>query len=70
MSVACRFQDRKKQRGQIVVEYVLLLVIAVGIAALLISQLASRSEDEPGVIIAKWQAIMKTVGDDNPDKHK
>jgi hypothetical protein len=69
MSLACRFQKRAKQKGQIVVEYVLLLVIAVGIAALLISQLVSRG-DEPGIIMAKWHYIMKTIAADNPDQHK
>ncbi|MNJ96644.1 hypothetical protein D3C87_143730 [compost metagenome] len=59
----------KNSKGQIVVEYVLLLVIAVSIAALLVNQLASRG-DEPGVIVAKWYSILKTVGDDNPDAHK
>jgi hypothetical protein len=66
---SCSFPNRIKQRGQIVVEYVLLLVIAVTIAALLISQLVSRG-DEPGIIVAKWHAILKVIGDDNPDQHK
>lgn len=58
------------KKGQIVVEYVLLLVLAVGLSALLVSQLVSRNSDEPGVLVAKWHAIMKAVGNDLPDKRK
>lgn len=56
------------RKGQIVVEYVLLLVIAVGLAALLVSQLVSRNPDEPGIVVSKWQAILKVIGDDVPDR--
>lgn len=55
------------QRGQIVVEYVLLMVIAVGLAALLISQLVDRDPESPGVLVAKWHSILQAVGDDIPD---
>ncbi|WII72315.1 hypothetical protein QJS83_00345 [Bdellovibrio sp. 22V] len=61
---------RKGQSGQIVVEYVLLLVIAVSVAALLVSQLVSRSEDDPGVLTAKWQSILTTIGEDVPDRRQ
>lgn len=52
------------------VEYVLLLVIAVGIAALLTSRLVSRNADNPGILVAKWHSILQVVGDDVPDKRK
>ena len=55
------------QKGQIVVEYVLLLVIGVGLAALLISQLVDRNSESPGVLVAKWHQILQTVGNDLPD---
>jgi hypothetical protein len=55
------------QKGQIVVEYVLLMVIAVGVAALLISQLVDRDPDAPGVLVAKWHQVLQTVGNDIPD---
>lgn len=58
------------RKGQIVVEYVLLMVVAVGLSALLVSQLISRNTDEPGILVAKWHAIMKVIGDDVPDKRK
>lgn len=52
------------------VEYVLLLVIAVGIAALLTSRLVSRNSENPGILVAKWHSILKVVGDDVPDKRQ
>ena len=55
------------ERGQIIVEYVLLLVIAVGAATLIVSQLVSRDPDEPGIIIGKWQQILTVIGQDLPD---
>jgi len=58
------------KKGQIVVEYVLLLVIAVSLSAFLVSQLVSRNPDEPGILVAKWHAIMKVIGDDLPDRRK
>ncbi len=58
------------QKGQVVVEYVLLLVIAVSIAYLLVSQMASRNRDNAGFLVAKWNRILEAVGDDYPDKKK
>lgn len=56
-----------KNSGQIVVEYILLLVFAVGIAILVTHQLVSRSEDSPGIMTRKWRAIIQEVGKDHPD---
>jgi hypothetical protein len=53
-------------RGQIVLEYVLLLSVAVGIAALIVSSLASRDSAKPGIIISKWCEIQKLIRIDNP----
>jgi uncharacterized protein (UPF0333 family) len=55
-------------RGQVIVEYVLLLMIAVAVAALLTRQLVSRQSESPGILVEKWNDILKTVGDDIPDK--
>ena len=52
------------------VEYVLLLVLAVGLAALLVSQLVSRDADNPGILTSKWHEIMQTIGNDVPDSKK
>lgn len=56
------------QGGQVIVEYVLLMVIAVAMAALLTRELVNRSVDNPGILVQKWNDILKTIGDDIPDK--
>lgn len=57
-------------KGQVVVEYVLLMVIAVSIGYLLVSRLASRNADEPGILVNKWHQILVEIGKDQPDQHK
>lgn len=57
-------------RGQIVIEYVLLLVVGVSIAMLITSQMVSRSEESPGFLIRKWYAMIKVIGEDTPDDLK
>lgn len=58
----------RKSSGQVIVEYVLLLLISVSIAALVIRQLGSRDPDEPGLIIVKWQQVLQAIAKDLPDK--
>jgi hypothetical protein len=58
------------QRGQIVLEYVLLLVIGVSIAILITSTMVSRNPDQPGFLIAKWLDIITFVGNDLADDPK
>jgi hypothetical protein len=57
-------------RGQIVVEYVLLLVIGVSIAMLITSTMVSRNPDNPGFLIKKWLDIIQTIGADMADDLK
>lgn len=52
------------------VEYVLLLVLAVGLAALLTKQLVSRDADNAGILVSKWNAILTVIGNDVTDQHK
>ena len=54
-------------RGQIVVEYILLLVIGVGLAALITAKMVSRNTDNPGFLVKKWFSIIKTIGEDTAD---
>ena len=53
--------------GQIVVEYVLLLVVGVSIAALITSTVVSRNPDSPGFLVKKWVDMIKMVGEDTAD---
>ncbi len=60
--------SRIHQKGQAVVEYVLLLTIAVGISAFLVTTLVSRNTDKPGIFTGKWYEILSVIGEDIPDK--
>lgn len=53
--------------GQVVIEYVLLLVVAVSIAAILTKQLASRDPENPGVLVSKWHRLLNVIAEDLPD---
>ena len=56
-----------KEKGQIVVEYVLLLSIAVTIALLIVTTLVKRDADDPtksGALIQKWKQIQDAIGKD------
>lgn len=54
--------------GQAVLEYVLLLVVVSSLGAIIIKDLVSRSPDDPGLLVAKWHSILKTIADDNPEE--
>lgn len=60
------FKKRSKQRGQVVIEYVLLLVISVTIAAFVIRRIGSRG-DEPGLLIVGWQKVLESIAKDVPN---
>lgn len=55
------------QRGQIVVEYLLLLTVAVVVATLITKTMISRDPDNPGFVLSAWQGIIQTIGADKPD---
>lgn len=56
-----------QNRGQLIVEYILLLVVSVGICALLTQSLVGRSEDSAGYIISGWRNINIAIGSDLGD---
>jgi hypothetical protein len=55
------------QGGQIIVEYVLLLVVGVSVAVLITSTMVSRNPDSPGFLVKKWLDIIQAIGKDTPD---
>lgn len=59
--------SHRNSHGQVVVEYVLLMIISVTIAALITSQLASRDPENAGILVKKWQQILQTIAEDIPD---
>ena len=60
-------QRRGGQSGQIVVEYVLLLVISVTIAFIITTSMVSRDPNNPGFLINKWVQIITMIGADEID---
>ena len=66
-------QRLKNQNGQILVEYLLLMVIAVACAAALTNKLIGRSGTKDdgytntGIIIKQWDKIINIIGNDIPD---
>ena len=52
------------RRGQIAIEYVLLLVVGVTIAALITSLVVNRDPQNPGILIAKWRQLIELIGTD------
>jgi uncharacterized protein (UPF0333 family) len=55
------------ESGQIVLEYILLLVVGVAIAALVTTTMVSRNPDSQGFLITKWIAIIQTISSDMAD---
>lgn len=60
-------QRLKNQKGQILVEYLLLMVIAIACAAALTNKLIGRSDTNQGIIITQWNKIITIIGNDIPD---
>jgi len=54
-------------KGQILVEYLLLMVIAVACATLLTKSLIGRGDSSTGMIIKAWNGILKNISNDLPD---
>ena len=56
----------KNNKGQILVEYLLLMVIAIACATILTQKLISRGSS-PGYVIKMWNKVILTIGNDLPD---
>lgn len=55
-------------RGQALLEYMLLLMITIAIAAIVLKTLVKKDPQDPGALINKWQAIVNQIGADDPNK--
>lgn len=51
----------QKKKGQVVVEYILLLVVSVIIATILISFV---DESKDGILFQKWRNLLTTIAED------
>lgn len=59
--------NRPRERGQVVVEYVLLLIVSVTIAFVITRLMVGRDPGNPGFVISTWQAIVEEIGSDRAD---
>jgi hypothetical protein len=57
----------RQNKGQLVVEYILLMFVAVSACALLTKGLVGRGEGNNGVVITKWSQLIQMVGNDLGD---
>lgn len=68
----CRgnYRARRGQSGQILIEYILLLLIGLTIGNMLVKQLTAFSDepDKQGIIIQRWISLWEEIGKDFPDK--
>jgi hypothetical protein len=58
---------KKSKSGQVLVEYLLLMVIAIGCSALLTKKLVTRDPSQPGIITNAWNRLLINIGRDVPD---
>lgn len=65
-----KYKDRERllnNHGQIVLEYILLMLVAVASALLITNRLVGRNPDNPGVVIQKWSQLTQIIGADQGD---
>lgn len=63
-----RLVSKAPQSGQILIEYVLLLLIGLMVAKLMIKSLVGQNPEEPGILIKRWNEVWVEIGNDYPDK--
>jgi Flp pilus assembly pilin Flp len=61
-------KSRNSEAGQMLVEYVLLLVVAITIAFLIRSTLVKTSADpeSSGAVQQRWNSLGNAIGNDDP----
>ena len=61
------FRAFKNHRGQIVVEYVLLLIVLLSLATIIVEATVSRSPGGEGFVVQKWMELIQVISGDYPD---
>ncbi|MFN3453383.1 MAG: hypothetical protein ACK41T_00385 [Pseudobdellovibrio sp.] len=62
-------KSKLNSKGQVLIEYILMMVFVVTIAAVLTKSLVGRTSDvaNQGMIIKSWNRMIKAIGNDLPD---
>lgn len=58
---------RQSESGQIVVEYVLLLIVAIAFALLITNMMVSRTDGSEGFVVSSWKRIIQAIATDKAD---
>jgi hypothetical protein len=64
---SCDYGSGRSESGQVVVEYVLLLVASVVLAMLITRLMVGRDPGNPGFVISAWNSIVEEIGADKAD---
>ena len=68
--LSSKYGSDLNQRGQVVVEYVLLLVASVTLALLITRLMVGRDPGNPGFVLSAWNSIVEEIGADHADDIK
>ena len=66
-SIHSEKSNLRQNKGQIVVEYILLLMVAVSLATLIVNQMVKRDADNPGVVVKAWSDLIIFISQDKSD---
>lgn len=64
---SCNRRVTQGEGGQIIVEYVLLLAVAVMMAAIITRMMVSPDRGSPGFVLKTWNEIVTAIGADTAD---
>lgn len=63
-------EARFSERGQVIIEYVLLMLVALGIATFIMKSMVSRNADDAGFLMKKWQTLIEQIASDDPNQRR
>jgi hypothetical protein len=72
LSKLSSFKSSLNQQGQLIVEYVILLVVATMIATMIRVALVKKDEENPkasGALLRRWGEVGTSIGKDDPNQH-
>ena len=67
-SIYTKIHQKNKQKGQVLLEYILLIIIVVTIARALMEGLVLRSPGNEGIVIKTWMQVSQTIAEDLADE--
>ena len=67
-SMHTQIYQKTNQKGQILLEYILLIVVVAAIAQALMSELVQRTPGDQGVVIKTWIGVSEIIANDPADE--